>query len=572
MLLQRLNRYCGIVLKKGSWPEKLKPSDDLPLVTQAHEYYRIYHSNDLINGHIFDGLLYNTDQLFTPNVSHYEGNWSMAFQDDETLLLSRDRVGVRTLYYVDHDEYFAFSNEIKHLFNLRLHKFEVSSSAVFRFLFLDEQDIIGDSLFKGVNEIPPGHRLIYNLKVHSFQVEPYVDNQKFNYKKDDLSKSEIELKEKIGKPIHQILSEIESPGALLSGGMDSSVMAAEIMKHEKGQEIPFITAISNYEQLNETPFAASVIQHFEIKNWNQVVVNHLEKGIEELHYAMEFPTLSAGSFMQFELFRFAGFKNIQYLFDGTGADALFGGHQYYQVVYWNELLKSGQFKRFRKEVDRKKLGYFWLPYFFRNIAKYYTRGLLPAKTKYRTLLSQNGLLRNLNPEFVNQNLNLLSANTSRKMDNLNYFLKEDFFNGGVTRLLRFPDRIGKYFGVVNCSIFSDNEELFEYALDLPASFKIKQGVSKFILRDAYSDELPDKVINRKDKMGLVAPNNHWLVQHKQFFLDYFTDDLEGFFDVPKMKHALANEIDQLTPQENYKLFKFVSFAIWHKVFKQKYNQ
>ena len=84
--------------------------------------------------------------------------------------------------------------------------------------------------------------------------------------------------------------------------------------------------------------------------------------------------------------------------------------------------------------------------------------------------------------------------------------------------------------------------------------------------------MPENIINRKDKMGLVAPNNPWLVQHKQFFLDYFTEDLNTYFDVPKIKKAIGEEIDQLTPQENYKLFKFVSFAVWHKVFKQKYGQ
>jgi len=196
---------------------------------------------------------------------------------------------------------------------------------------------------------------------------------------------------------------------------------------------------------------------------------------------------------------------------------------------------------------------------------YYYIPRFSRSSKLRFHMKSNEILKFLNPDFVYEQAYLLDDKPTYDLKQLNPFLSNAFYNGSVTELLRFTDRIGKHFGVMSQPIFAQFPDLYQHALSLSSSLKIKRGITKYVLRKAFEDLLPKSVLQRREKMGLVAPNNIWMKEHKDLLLSYITADLDQYFQVTKMRDQLSKSIDAATIQENYKIFRFISFAIWHKV-------
>lgn len=571
MAIRDLNRFCGIVLKVGNNVDWTQPPE-LAFSTNPQPGVIIFSSRmPTVNGS-FDGYIYNAENFNPLEIENYLGNWSAASFDHNSLYLSRDIVGVRSMYFLETPSVFCFSNEVKHLLELRVTPIKFSKSAIFKFLFFDEAEVDGDCLFENIHELMPGHFLKLNLKTFEKTVHPYYKTENPEVLEEEEGRAGDFIKDILTSKTEQILSSEVTTGAFLSGGIDSSVIASALYQNgHKG--IPFITAVTTEETLNETKYAASVVRQFGLTNWHQIEVAGIENELENMHYVMEFPTLSLGSFMQYELFRFAKFLGLEQVFDGTGADALFAGHLYYKAIYWNTLMKSGKWRTLSKELKKYRgANTFWLSFYLRMMAKYKVLGKLPPGMKYKILLRQNVLLKYLNPDFIDVCKDTFEIKRSRNMKDLNDFLTDDFYGGSVKRLLRFPDRMGKHFGVMNLSVFSDDKDLFEHALTIAPNLKIRNDQLKYILRYAFRKELPMEILNRDDKMGLIAPNNAWLKEHKSLFLSYFDESLSPFFEVEQMKEALSHAIDHAGAQEDYKIFKFISFAIWHKVFSEKYKQ
>lgn len=573
MPLKQLNRFCGIVSKKMDSP--LPDGHSLLLYKRKISQNLVFFSNLELNQEgLFDGyIIGEEDGVFNiDQIEHYSGSWAAASFKEELLVLSRDRLGVRAIYYFENETYFCFANEIKSLLAIEFIKFKVSQSAAFRFLFLSENEVLGDSLFEGIKEIPPSCNLIFDLKQNTFQVLKYYDfilnktNQKYN---EELVGET--LKSNLESVLNSIIHKDKKIAALLSGGIDSSAIASSIFGIGKHNSISFLTAMADDPIHDELPYAEFVVKKLGILEWHQVLAQNLGKEIEEMHLAMELPTLSAGSFLQFELMRFAKHQGIDYVIDGTGADSLYAGHYYYKAIYWNSLFRRGKFRKLIHEIRSYDGQDGWLKYFIRNIVIYYYLPKFPVNIKYKIAIKNNPLLTALDPIFVQFNKYLLNENKSSNIKDLNIFLKSQFFDGGVKKLLRFLDRFGKYFDVMNLSIFSEHRELFENALPINPDLKIKNGQLKYILRFAFKDIMPIEILERNDKKGLVAPNNRWIKENKEVFLTYFDQDLSDYFQMDSIKSTISKSIDELDEVENYKLFKFISFAIWYKVFTEKYS-
>ncbi len=570
MALKQLNRFCGF-LNKSREIDSFPSHPSLSFTRRISKKMCVYSSVESTGDFVFDGLIYDPEvnHFDRSRVSSYTGNWAFAQVREDELYLTRDRLGVRAIYYYEDDSYFCFANELKSLLGLPFVNFEVSSSAAFRFLFLNQNDVLEDNLFKGIKELRPGCRLTYNLISHEVYEEfeyQYASPSRIITDEDEAS---FLISTAINKSVAKLTS-LSNVGSLLSGGIDSSVIASAVAIIERQEKMPFITAFSNDESVDELPFAEAVVRRLELQNWNQIQASNIEKEVESMHLAMDLPTFSAGSYLQYELMRFAGFRGIEVLLDGTGADALFAGHNYYRAVNWNALLRKGRMKSLMSEVSTYQDG-FWLKYYLKNIIKYHYLPKSKPKTRYRMALRNNPLLAMLEPDLINENDELLNIRTAHEIEDLNKFLEQEFFSGSVRKLLRFPDRFGKYFGVMNASVYAESPDIIDAAFSIDSSLKIKNGQLKYLLRHAYRAYLPEEVLNRRDKKGLLAPNNRWLKENKELFLSYFDQDLSAFFDMRNIKSTLATAIDDLGSQEDYKLFKFFSFAIWHKVFKEKHG-
>ncbi len=533
------NRFSGIVLKNVSIKEDIPP--EYHLIQDA--VYMKSEFQDFFDGYKKNGI----------------GAWSSCQVAANNLTLSRDRVGSRTVYYLDHTDYFCFANSIRDLANLPFVDLRPSHSGALRF-FLSGRT---EGMIEALNEVPPGGNLLFDFASKNFKLATADDFADKEWGRDPDSSIAL-IRRLTIETVEGVLKDCPDAAAFLSGGLDSSVIAAS-SRSTKG-DLPFITALSGIKEYDEVAYAQDVVGHLGIKEWHQIVVANIGREIEDLHLAMELPSTSMGSFMQYEMMRFCKYKGLKNVLDGTGADALFGGHNYYHAIYWNQLIRKREFGKLKGETKNFRFSSSWLMYYLRNMFLYYYIPRFSPSSKMKFYKRSNTLHAALQDALIDENSDLLLEKPSHNLKSLNDFLSYEFLDGGVRELLRFTDRIGKHFGVASHPIFVMNSDLYQAGLGMPANLKINSGVTKYALRRAFENDLPGSVLNRKDKMGLLAPNNLWMKECKDLLLSYITEDLSDFFQVSLMRDLLSHAIDDSSEVENYKVFRFFSFAIWHKVF------
>src|ERR1035437_4166924 len=89
-------------------------------------------------------------------------------------------------------------------------------------------------------------------------------------------------------------------------------------------------------------------------------------------------------------------------------------------------------------------------------------------------------------------------------------LVSEFYNTRLKTYLKCEDRCSMWHSVESRTPFADDVTLIEKAIKIQGAYKIKNGTSKFILRESMKNNLPNSVYTRKDKMGFVTPHNKWL--------------------------------------------------------------
>jgi asparagine synthase (glutamine-hydrolysing) len=95
--------------------------------------------------------------------------------------------------------------------------------------------------------------------------------------------------------------------------------------------------------------------------------------------------------------------------------------------------------------------------------------------------------------------------------------------------------------------------------------KIKNGLSKYLLREAARPFIPSEIAYRRDKMGYVTPNNKWITELRTSLLPYFDQDMKGIIRKDKLLADYNSFFDVAGKPENGRVFKFAAFAVWRKV-------
>ncbi|HET6243563.1 MAG: asparagine synthase (glutamine-hydrolyzing) [Bacteroidetes bacterium] len=509
-------------------------------------------------------------------VDHFNGMWAFVIYDKakDCLFGSRDRLGVKPLYYYLDQNAFVFASEQKALVSLPFVKTGINPAAVFDYFVLDEIEYEEEGFFKNIIELSASNSFTFDLKTAEIKKWSYYNlpsnTQHESYGEEKMKVYSEKLSQLLDQAISLRLRSDVPVGTCLSGGLDSSAITAIATKHLNGKPLEVFTASFNEKNIDESPWAQMVVNSTGAI-WNRVFPSseELMNDLENLTYCQDIPIWSTSTYAQYRVMQLVKEKNIKVVLDGQGGDELFAGYPSHLPSFWCELLNNKKYTLFSKELCAHNGFSKSAIYFIKQYLKQY--GIYKFPPSIQSFIFNNYFdeLKYLKKDFKEKNINRLKKKNSREKVSLNGRLFYELNNSLLKSYLKCEDRCSMYHSVESRTPFADDPALIEFSMNLSGSYKIKNAVQKVILRNAVSSLLPEKIVNRRDKMGYVTPNNNWISDLKPKIATIFDNPLLlDFLDVEKIKKDFDKMFDSRDKKENGKLFKFISFAMWVNVFEE----
>lgn len=509
-------------------------------------------------------------------VEHFNGMWAFAIYDCEaaTFFCSRDRFGVKPFYYCEIGAYFAFGSEIKQFTHLPGWSAELDMAVAYDFLMHSWMNHTAQTFFKGVYQLQAGHNLIYSLKTHTFQVSKWyhLDARiKPSKLKFDAAKAEfLKLFETAVKL--RLRSDVKV-GSCLSGGMDSSAIVCMMHQilvaeaHTGSQET--VSSCFEDKRFDEQEYIDAVIKDTQV-NAHKVFsdFNDLFVELDNIIWHQDQPFGSTSVFAQWNVYKEAKHNDLRVMLDGQGADEHLTGYHGYYEAYFMALIKKGRFIKLFKEIAAYQRMHH---YPVSKIIKILLNA--PGLKTIKKLLKRTAKTAAAEPSWwVNSNAKGLGIKEmSAAADSIYQLSQKLLWFTSLPALLHFQDRDSMAFSVESREPFLDYH-LVEFALSLPDDYKIHAGITKYILRQAMAGIVPQKVLNRYDKMGFVTPESAWMQAHAELFTDELalaSERLKNYVNqeqvVADFKQALANK--SIVMGSIY--WRLICLGRWLKVFEVK---
>jgi|TARA_B100001540_G_scaffold305414_1_gene316315 asparagine synthase (glutamine-hydrolysing) len=452
-------------------------------------------------------------------VDHLDGMFACAIWDlkKKKLIIARDRLGVKPMYYWFRDEHLIFASEIKSILQYEEVKRELNYSGLCQFVTY-AYTIDGQTLLKNVNELLPGHKLIYDISEKTLKIEKYWNLTLTNNTFSD-TENFIQVKKLLENAIDKRKISDAPIGALLSGGLDSSVMVAMLNKLTETPVQTFTTGFGN--ELDEFNEAQIVANHCET-NHTEILIDYsdLTKSLPQILWHMEFP-FGRPSILSNYMVAEAIKKYVTVAYTGEGSDELFGGYNRYLPYVKNpeflnnknnlETISSGFFKQ--KEI-RDEI-------FSTNVLKFYENENNPI-IAFQKSIDENPTHSALNNALL-------------------FELKTEIPGAQTWRI----DRTSSAHATELREPFLDYQ-LVKFCVSVPSHLKINEndGLSKkYILQKIASDLLPPEIVKRK-KFPWGIP-----------FYDYFKKEF-----LPIAQNVLEQSIKNKRDYLNFKSIKFESLT------------
>lgn len=556
------------------------------------------------NGHSF---YTNTDTEVIPHlyedystefVNFLNGMFALAIWDkkNKILLLCRDRVGIKPLYYLKENDFLIFASEVTPIsyacknINYKLDIDEEALDDYLSFLYIPHPK----SIYKQIKKLSPACMLIYKPKEED---KKYIIKKYWHiiYKPQKDKKSQNFIDEfyyLFEDAVKKTLISDVAVGVFLSGGLDSSAIAAVLSKLKATDIYAFCCGFpKELGYYDESKFAKKVAQRLNIKYYDLKLTSQLHKIEEEIEQMSKFfdePFGDASSLLLYLLAKEAK-KFFTVGLSGTGADDIFAGYRRYTL--------DKIFNFYKK-----------LPSLFRK-GIISLQDYLPLPISRKSYIKECGLL-------LKKFLSTLRDNSFKNISAINLYLsKMTFFSSSMKEKLYKPEikeRIEGYDfwssaqlyinnsieDFINKVLFIDmnsylvddllvkedrtlmansmegrfpylDHRLIEFAANLPVCFKINRFTTKFILKKAAQKYLNiEKNIIYRKKHGFALPLCEWLKDKNNKFYKFLDERLcakeakvSSFFNTEYIKKLLIeHELNRADYSEH--LFALLMFELW----------
>jgi asparagine synthase (glutamine-hydrolysing) len=446
-------------------------------------------------------------------VHYFDGMFAFAIWDEKEkeLFAARDRFGEKPFYYYYDNERLLFASEMKALWAAGIDK-KANQQLLFNFItigYTDNPERPEETFYENIYKLPAASFLKFSFIYFTYSIQQYweVDINEQNKKITDEEAIE-QFSHLLQTSVQRRLRSDVAVGTSLSGGLDSSSLLAVInqLSNNKSLLQSFTASFPGYEN-DELPYAKQVAATYQLSHHvKNISGEELLADWEKLCYHQEEPFGSASIFAQYKVFELAKQHNVKVLLDGQGADETLAGYHKYYKWYWQELFRNGKLSGRKELVAARTLG-ITEPFTWQNkIAAW-----LPS---FATIFMERQYLvkaishPDLTKEFV-QTQSKEAYYAPPDYFTLNGVLHFNTFTHGLEELLRYADRNSMAHGrEVRLPFLS--HELVEFIFSLPSHFKIRNGWTKWLLRETMKDKLPNETVWRKDKVGFEPPQKNWM--------------------------------------------------------------
>jgi asparagine synthase (glutamine-hydrolysing) len=443
------------------------------------------------------------EELGAEFVRRLSGMFALALWDAgrERLVLARDRVGKKPLLWTRLDDgTVAFASELKALLRLPGLRREPDPAALDAYLAL--QYVPTGTALRGVEKLPPGHVLV--CEGGSVRVEPYWRLEPHEESRSDDEWLEL-VRRTIGAAVQRRLVADVPLGALLSGGIDSSIVVSEMARAEG--TVRTFTVGFGHEGYDERAYARAVAERFGTEHEEIVVEPDLVEVLPRLALAFDEPLGDEAALPQFLVSELAR-SHVTVALTGDGGDEAFGGYERYIAHRLSRRLAlpgAGAAARVLRWLGRRE------PRSGANRAgRLLEAAATPAPARYGQLMEvfPPALRAELwNPEFVRDPApawRLLGAPPPDGVSSLQRLDAETYLPGD---LLLKADIASMAHSLELRSPLLDYEVL-ELGVSLPDRLKLRGLRGKEALRRAFADALPPEVAGR-GKSGFGVPLADW---------------------------------------------------------------
>ncbi|WDP88920.1 MAG: asparagine synthase (glutamine-hydrolyzing) [Desulfobacter sp.] len=443
---------------------------------------------------------------------YLDGMFAFAIWDKRRsqIVVSRDSIGIKPLYYFEGNNSFAFSSELKALLSLPMVERKINSAALADYLSL-RYIPAPHSIVSNVHKLEPGHTLVVStetgrsIKEKHWNVPFSQDQRDIAFNEADAAERFDELFNKVVK--EQLVSDV-SVGCFLSGGLDSSLVAAVARKHY-GPELKTFTIGFSEPEFNEAVFARKIAKQLGTSHHEHYVEgNDMVDLVQSLYSVYDEPFGDASAIPSIVLTRYAG-AHLKVCLSGDGGDELFHGYQWYK-----------QFDRlaniFRAPLGIRKL--FFKTIFRKRYENTIIEGVLERKfseaVKYNCLFSPV-MRKNLIGTSVGSYSGLVDGIFNDKPGSRDEMYHNIFKLGLLSWLpgdfLVKVDRASMAEGL-EVRVPMLDRRLVEFAANLPLKANRPGDQGKLLVKKALSRYLPQNLYDRPKK-GFSIPLTKWLADN-----------------------------------------------------------